>query len=86
MTTATKNSKLEQRDLLKKVKKHIGVTNLDLAAQAGVSYGLVTFVFSGLNSNKEVLRAIYKNLLPGWDDQLTPAEAAQIMSYGDDII
>lgn len=78
VATLNNNSKQAQRDLLKKVKKYCEFSNTDIAIIADCSPTLVSYVWSGVNSNKTVLSAIIANLKKGWDDDLTAMEVAQI--------
>jgi len=77
-TVTLNNAKQAQRDLLKKVKKYCDFSNTDIAIMADCSPTLVSYVWSGVNSNKTVLTTIVDNLNKGWDDDLTAMEVAQI--------
>lgn len=72
------NSKQIQRTLLSKIRKYCAVSNTEIALQSDCSPTLVSYVWSGVQSNKKVLSAILDNLENGWDSDLTPIELTQI--------
>jgi hypothetical protein len=74
-------SKYEQFRLMNAIRPFIPakITQAQIAREADVTQGLVNHVFSGLNSNEEVVRVIFENLNAGWQNAI-PEDLKHLIS------